>query len=885
MSGPPSAGSRWSSWLVAYQRWVTAHARWVLWAGLVVTLASGYVVATRGGINTKTSNLLSKHLRFHALNRRFERLFPQEHEAIVLVLHGRSPEVVDRAARRLLVWLRRHPHEYRNPLDPEVDPFFRRAALLYLSLPALRRLSVRLVETGPVLGRLARRPTLVGLTGLLESVMRRHGIGALKRRFLPPALDALTHTIRRLNGHRPARVRWAGILIPGPLARRAGRNRTIVTTRPRALQGALRPYHAAVVTLRRALVRLGIDPAHGIHVSWTGGAVLADEQLATVGRGLGGALALSFLIVLVLVALAVRSLRMTAAVLLTLVVGLVTTTALATLVLGPFNLISIAFAVLFVGLGVDFGIQYGVRYLEEQAACGDVPRALDATVSGLALPLTLAATAAAISFYAFVPTQYTGIIDLGLVAGSSMFIAWFAYITLMPAWIEVMGQTRRHPPLVHAVARSYASFVRRNARIVLAVTLVLTLIAIPFALRATFDFNPLHLMNPRSPAVRTLNRLAKRSRYSPYTISLLVHGARRARLMARRLRTASSVGRVVSLPSLIPARQERKRALLRRLRMLVPPFTLRPNLRRYRRVAPDDALRLRKATRVLATLARSRVRNPRLRRSLLGFSGALSLYVRRRGDLLRLQRALLGGLVDDLHFLHRALRPPYVTVNTLPPSLVRLFRAPGGVYRIEIFSRLDLSHEAALRRFVHQVRRLAPNAVGTPVMLVEGGRTVLHAFEEATLIALVLIAFLLLGVLRRFRDAALVLATTIVCAVLSAATMVVLGYSYDLANIIVLPLLLGLSLVYGIYFILRWRSGAPFEHVLQGSTPRGVLYSGATTLGTFGSLMLASDPGVGNLGRALVIALGWVLVSTLLLLPSLLTLIPHRTPATNDGRV
>jgi predicted RND superfamily exporter protein len=144
---------------------------------------------------------------------------------------------------------------------------------------------------------------------------------------------------------------------------------------------------------------------------------------------------------------------------------------------------------------------------------------------------------------------------------------------------------------------------------------------------------------------------------------------------------------------------------------------------------------------------------------------------------------------------------------------------------------------------------------------------------------------LLLGVLRRFRDAALVLATTIVCAVLSAATMVVLGYSYDLANIIVLPLLLGLSLVYGIYFILRWRSGAPFEHVLQGSTPRGVLYSGATTLGTFGSLMLASDPGVGNLGRALVIALGWVLVSTLLLLPSLLTLIPHRTPTTNDGRV
>ncbi len=875
MTRSVAPGSRWALWLTAYQRWVTAHARWALLAALLATVASGYIIATRAGINTKTSDLLSKELRFHVLNRRFERLFPQQHEAIVLVLHGRGPRSVDRAARRLLVWLRRHPHEYRNPLDPDVDPFLRRAALLYLPLPALKHLSARLVRAGPMLGRLARQPTLEGLAGLLREVVQHRGSRGLKNRLLPPVLNALDRAVHRFDTGRPARVHWARILTPGPLGRRADGDCTIVTVRPRARPQDLRPYHDAVLRLRRALVRLGLDKAHGIRVGWTGGAVLADEQLATVGRGLGGALALSFLIVLVLVALAVRSVRMTAAILLTLVMGLAWTTALATVVLGPFNLISVAFAVLFVGLGVDFGIQYGVRYLEEYAGNQSVSKALDHTARGLAWPLTLAATAAAISFFAFLPTRYTGIIDLGLVAGSSMFVAWFAYITLMPAWIHVFGRPHRYPPLRHAVACRYANFVHTHARAILVSALVVTLLAVPFALRMKFDFNPLHLMNPRNPAVRTLNRLAAHSRYSPYSIDLLVHGRRRARLMARRLRGASSVGRVVTLRSLIPAHQERKRALLSELRLILPPFSLRPDRRRYRRVAPGARRRLEGDATALTALSRARVRNPRLRRALRGFAGSLGRALKRRTSVLRLQRTLLGGLVGNLDLLSRALHPPRVTAATLPRRLVRLFRAPGGVDRLEIFSRLDLSHEAALRRFVRQVHRLAPDAVGTPVMLVEGGRTVLDAFEEATLIALALTAVLLFAVLRRFRDVALILATTTVCAVLSTATMAVLHHPYDLANIIVLPLLLGLSLVYGIYFILRWRAGTPVAEVLRSSTPRGVLYSGATTLGTFGSLMLAGDPGVSSLGRALVIALGWVLASTLLLLPALLTFLPH----------
>ena len=869
--------SRWISALAAYQTWTARRASWILLATLLVTAGSGYVIATRAGIDTRTSNLLSKDLRFHVLNRRFEQLFPQQHNAIVLVLHGPTRHAVDRAARRILVWLRQHPHEYQDPLDPEVDPFFHRAALLYLSLPELRHFSTRLTRAGPLLGRLARRPTLTGLTGLLKTAIEHHGLHRLKDRLLPPVLHALARAFARFRRHRPVRLDWTRILMPTSFARRARVLRTIVTVRPRAQPQKLRPYHAALERLRRVLPELGIDPAHGIRVGWTGGAVLADEQLVTVRQGLGAALAVSFLIILVLVALAVRSVRMTAAILLTLVVGLAWTTALATLALGPFNLISVAFSVLFVGLGVDFGVQYGVRYLEEYHAQSDTPRALTRTARGLTWPLVLAASAAAISFYSFLPTDYTGIIDLGVVAGTSMFIAVFAYITLMPVWIRLFGRAHRFPPSGHRLAARYASLIHTGARPVLVMAVLLAIAAVPLSLRTHFDFNPLHLMNPQAPAVRTLDRLAAQSRYSPYSIDLLVRGRRRARLMTDRLARLSSVGRVVSLRTLIPQNQRRKQALLRRLRLILPPFTLRPDRKRYLSLPVDAGARLKRDAAVFKDLTKASVRSPRLRFALRRFASSLSrlLHDRAPTALSRLQHTLLGGLVSNLDFLSHALRPPRVTTATLPHTVVRLFRAPGRIYRLEIFSRLDLTHQTALRRFVRQVRRLAPDAVGTPVMLVAGGETVLNAFVEASLIALVLTAALLYLVLRRWRDVGLILGTTVITVVLTTASMAVLHQSYNLANIIVLPLLLGLSLAYGIYFILRWRDGIPVENVLRSSTPRGVLYSGATTLGTFGSLMLAADPGVGSLGRALVIALAWVLVSTLVVLPSLLTLVAH----------
>jgi predicted RND superfamily exporter protein len=242
-----------------------------------------------------------------------------------------------------------------------------------------------------------------------------------------------------------------------------------------------------------------------------------------------------------------------------------------------------------------------------------------------------------------------------------------------------------------------------------------------------------------------------------------------------------------------------------------------------------------------------------------------------------LQRRIIGALPAELNRLGLSLQAQEITLDDLPEELRSRYLAPDGRARVQIFSSLDLNRIPELRQFVTQVQEVAPHAIGPPVMLKEGGDAVIAAFREASVIAAAAIVVLLLVVLRNPWDTLLALAPLGLAGVLTVGTMEVLAIPFNLANIIVLPLLVGLGVSYGIYFVLRWRSGEHMDKVLLSSTPAAILFSALTTMSSFGSLAIAPDPGVAMLGRTLSIALGWVLVCTLIVLPAVLILVsPHR---------
>jgi len=848
-----------------------------------------YFVVDHFAIDTNTSNALSRDLPFQQREAAYKKAFPQDRDSIVVVLQGRSRSATDQAVERLVSWLRSQPRTFPEVYVPGGGAFFRRNGLLYLSTEQVRAFAKRITDAQPLIARLAADPSIGGLSKLLSEAIDHELSGGSSLSGLPEVYGALNDAIRANLQGEPYEVSWAELM--GGNLNDLGPSKRFVIVQPAMDYHSLEPAAAAIQRLREGLASLHLDPAHGVQVGITGSAVLDAEQLQTVSHGAAFSLLLTFVLEILLVSLALRSARLVTAVFVSLISGMVFTTAWALLFIGPFNLISVAFAILFVGLGVDFGIQFCMRYREELFSGAPHREALGLVTRGVGAALTLAAAAAALSFFAFVPTSYAGIVDLGLVSGVSMLIALILTITMVPAiltlWPISAGSLRRisypHFRRVPTLARHP---IHRYAYWVLGGVAVLAMAAIPAALRVSFDFNPLHMIDKRAEGVRVFEALLADPDTAPYRIDVLRPNLASALATARRLDAVPTVARTVTIDSYIPKDQQAKLAILQNLQILVPPFSL---LMPATLTPPDDQKSLEGLEELHGKLqelihrdeaASTKPAQPsaeilaarRLSASLDRFLPA----ARRDPERIQtLQESVLGTLPDELKKLGEALMASPVTLNSLPKDLRERYLDARGQARVEVFPKENLGSNRNMLEFVRSVQKVVPDAVGAPVMLIEGGEAVLSAFRQATFTALISIGLLLLLSLRRYRDVLLIMGPLILAALFTVAAMSLLGLSFNLGNIIVLPLLIGLGVAFAIYLVLRWRSGVDVAHLLQTSTPMAVFFSGLTTLSAFGSLALSSDPGMASLGKALSLALAIVLLSILVVLPALLLIFTH----------
>ncbi len=880
-----ATGNAYIRWLCHVVDFSGRKAGFVLLLAAIITCLSILYVATHFSISTNSSDLIAKDLPFQQRNVKYVNAFPQLHETITVVIQGDTSGLVTRAADTLSAWLRSRPKEYSFVYQPGGGKFFAQNGLLYLSAARLQDLSDKLSQTQPLIARLTQDPSLRGLFDLLDQVLENSNNNNFMLSGLQPVFNNLSRTINAIGSRHYYQMPW-GSLIVGNKASSQQRLQFIMV-KPVAERHTLRPYAASINDLRQRIESLNLNANYGVQVHLTGEAVLDNNQLRTVSTGISLATILAFCLVTILLTLGLRSWRVIAAVLITLIAGLIWTTAFALYFVGPFNLISISFAVLFLGLGVDFGIQFCVRYLEESRTNSQLTSVLHTTALRMGGGLTLAAFAAAASFYSFVPTAYAGIIGLGIIAGTGIFIALFAYLTVLPSLLVSMRikpsilRNQYHFNLNHLHFKRYAPGIT-------IIAVIAGVLSIPLVLRTHFDFNPLHLQNPKSEGVETFHKLLAESKYSPYTIDILEPNLNSAKRVAARINHVRSVARVITLDSFIPDNQAYKLNIIRQMSITFPPFTLLPSATI---VAPSIRQIENSINKFRSHLERTvrNIKRPDLRRSMQILDTALSrfqnTYRHSPQKYALLQQRVIGTLPEELARLHQLFNAEPVTLASLPTDLRDQYLSADGQARIQVFSSLNLNATANMQRFVNDVKAVSPAAIGISVMMVEGGNAVISAFRQATITAIVLIAIMLLLVLRNLRDTLLVLAPLGLACLLTSATMELAGISYNLANIIVLPLLVGLGIAYGIYLILRWRDGTDINKVMRSSTPVGIFFSALTTMSTFGSLAVASDPAVSMLGITLSIALGWVLVCTLIVLPAVLTLFnyDHRRSSTSNN--
>ena len=842
----------------------------VVIAATVLTVISAVYAARHFAINTDITKLISPELPWRQREIAFEKVFPQTYERILAVVQAPTPELAAGAAQVLTERLSAETGLFHSVREAGGGDFFRRNGLLFMPAADLAPTLRKLTQATPLIGTLASDPSLRGLGQALSISFIGIQRNQLTLNDMSRTLNLAADTFENTLAGRPANFSWQ-VLFKGKPAE-PGDLRRFIDIWPILDFSALEPGHKPIAAVRQAVQDLKLNSEFGATVRLTGPVPIADEEFGTLKENAFLNVSVTTALVLVILWLALRSARIILAVFLTLVAGLAMTAALGLMLVPALNPISVAFAVLFVGLGVDFGIQFSVRYRSERHKTGDLNQALIGAGKRSGAPLTLAAVATAAGFWSFLPTSYSGLSELGLIAGSGMLIAFVTSITILPALLKLLHPPGEDEPLGYAAMAPVDRFFERF-RIAVVVTVGLIVVGgLPLLYYLQFDFNPLNLRNPRAESIATYLELRQDPATNAHTVQVLAPSVEQARAVAVKLAALPQVSRTTTIDSFVPDNQSEKLKLIGDAARTLAP-ALRPA---GVKSAPSDADRVNVLNATAANLIRvagqdngpGAIAAKRLAQALTKLAAADA------AARVKAEDAFIRPLRADLDQLRDLLQAKQVTLETLPADIIETWVTKNGQARVDVAPKGDPNDNDNLRAFARAILSAEPSATGEAIGILESGDTVVSAFLQAGFWALCSIAILLWIVLRRFGDVLLTLVPLLLAGALTLEISVLIGLKLNFANIIALPLLLGVGVAFKIYYVMAWRAGQ--TSLLQTSLTRAVFFSALTTATAFGSLWFSSHPGTSSMGKLLALSLVCTMAAAVLFQPALMG--PPREP-------
>ena len=782
---------------------------------------------------------------------------------VLAVVDAPTPELADVAAARLTAALAADTAHFKSVQQPQGSEFFARNGRLFLPSADLQRMAGEMQDSAPLIGPLAADPSLRGALGALSQGLVGVANGAYSLDALTRPMQMAGDTVSDALQNRTAHFSWRELA--SGRAASPEELRRFIEIEPVLDFNALQPGLAATEAVTSAAQRLNLAGEDQARIRVTGLVPMNDAEFATLQDHAVVNGAVSIIAVLIILWLALRSPRIIIAAVISIACGLAYSAALGLFLVGALNLISVAFFVLFVGLGIDFGIQFSVRYRAERHDIGALEPALISSAQKAGGPLGLAAAATALGFSAFLPTEYRGLGELGEIAGPGMIIAFLTSITLLPALLRVLNPPGEPRAMGFAGLAPIDAFLQRRRVPVIAGTLAVVILASPLLAFLPFDFNPLHLQNPKAEAVATYLELRHDPQTGANAVEVIKPDLAAAEASAKRLAELPEVAQTRTVANFVPDEQPQKLGFIRQIAAAIGP-ALRPKQMQPPPSDTDNVAALRSTAQTLSQFA--------------ALGGAGGEAAKRLSELLaqlaqadpaarqRVEAAVVTPLKLSLAGLQAALNPEPVTVATIPPELKRDWVAPDGRARVQVLPKGDPEDTAVLRKFVPAVLAVEPDATGPAAMLYEAGNTIVRAFIEAGIFALAAIALLLWITLRRVTDVLMTLVPLLLAAVVTLELCVVLDLPLNFANIIALPLLLGVGVAFKIYYIMAWRRGR--TALVQSTLTRAVIFSAMTTATAFGSLWLSRHPGTSSMGELMALALLCTMMAAVLFQPALM---------------
>jgi uncharacterized protein len=890
---------------------ILRHPFSVLLVGVLGVVLSLLLTGTYLGFHTNRLDLFSAGSRYKELDEAYDREFTNLPEGVIVVIRSESPETAKAFATALA---------RRWETDPNIDQVLYRItadalknkALLYLSPDELMRLREKLEQHHALLKELEASPTLQDLFALINREITTTLVSHVFTGFLeedqqkeePPDLSLLLALLQQMNqwldGHHVYRSPWATFFTKDDgIASRDGflwsddHKLLFVLVQPRREVGEFSSFEKAVQQVRADAKAL--QKAYpGVEVGVTGRSVLDADEMGIAQRDTSLATVISVVGVTLLYFGLFRGVVRPLLALATLLIAVCWSLGFTTLTIGHLNILTIVFMPMLMGLGIDYGSYFIARYEEERGTGQGVREALTETFLAIGPGIAVTSLTTAFAFGTLCLTGFKGIAELGFIGGSGILLAGLATFTMLPTLLVV--HERRRPVRVAPhrrvdgdVGDGYLKpFYRYPWATIAASALVMGLSLLALG-EVGSDFNLLHLQAKGAESVRWTQRLFESTKRSVLYGEIVVDSLEEVKRKASVLRSLPSVAEVDSITSVIPEDQARKLPLIKELRPFLADISFQGN----KAEAVDlDALR--------STLERIgfkmgdegaaagdpeegsiRQQMQEVRRLIGQFSetSARMQEADVRQTLFTFQEEVGRDLEEKLAVLKANLKAEPVTIADLPAELRTRYIGKTGKYRLFIYPSEDIWEPQPLARFVKDLRAVDPDVLGTPVTNFEFTHGIKEAYQQAGLYAFLGISFLALLTFRAMSPALLALTPLAVGSVWTLGFMGLFEVKFNVANLIVLPLIVAPAVESGIMIVYRYReerrtSGRPMP--LPASTGRAVIFSSLSTIVGFGSLMISHHQGILSIGLLLTCGVSSVLLASLTVLPSLLALLSSR---------
>ena len=812
---------------------------------LFITFLAIFSTFQNLSINTSTDSLIDDRLKFKKNQKKLKKNFEVLNNNILIRIKGNNSKKIENIFLDIEKKLNQR-EEFDFFYSPNFDKFFKSNFFSLLSEKQKIDFVDQLYQFQPFISELNNNKKLEGFNNFIDLILKGQNTNEIK------SLDIVfKNFILALNTR--TEVDWKKIL-------RKDLDEIFILLSVNDNYLDLNGFSLTYDFLKSLREKYN---SQNVNIQFTGGLIIDHEEIKSVSSGAALSGLLSIILVSIILYASLKKIKLIFCLVVSILIGLFITTGITSVTIGSLNLISVAFAVLFIGLSVDFGIQVFLRILENQRENIGLEN-FKSELSSVSRTITIASIPSIVGFLSFVPTKYTGLSELGIISAIGLFVGLLVNILFLPA---IYSLIKKSDSVIierkkNKLWQRFSNLILSNKNYLLFTLLIISIYNFTFIKSISFDSDAMKLKDQKLQSVLLAKELIEKNPTSDYIISIVEN----KEIDSSKLKDLLNNSNIQEIRSLGTLFTEYKSENLDYLKFLI---TTGVSKEFYS--SPEEFDRFQNLLIKIKNLKIDNISN--ISEELIN---KLSQIDANKKEIKNIEKLFFIKFNDLNNIILTIGNKKYKNYDEIPDYYKNRFESLDGFYRYEVIPSKDVTRKENLEEFVNSVQRFYPDATGMPVVQLEAGKIVKNSFIYAFIFSFIITFFYLLIIFKNLYKVLLCILSLLIALILLIFLMIVFKIDLNFANMISLPLLFSLGISYPIYFVTRLSEKGNVTSVFASNTPLAIFTSSLTTICSFGTLFFSSHQGTSSMGLLLFISLLTTLVSSLIFLPIISTFIKFR---------